>query len=159
MTRVMATGVFDLLHAGHLHYLREAKKLGDELWVVVATDATVRKFKHEPILKEASRLELVSELKVVDHAVLGSEGDRFEVVKRIQPDVIALGWDQKDDPEELERQLQSLGLKCRVVRLDYRNDDLGATRRIIQKVIDWWTLKTQLEKEEGVNKSKTDKSQ
>ncbi|MEE9489142.1 MAG: adenylyltransferase/cytidyltransferase family protein, partial [Thermoplasmata archaeon] len=52
MVRVMASGVFDLLHTGHLHYLEEAKKLGDELIVVVARDSTVRKEKHEPITTE-----------------------------------------------------------------------------------------------------------
>ena len=49
MTKVMAVGVFDLLHAGHLHYVEQAKSLGDELIVVVAHDDTVRKQKHEPI--------------------------------------------------------------------------------------------------------------
>ena len=49
MVRVMAVGVFDLLHAGHLHYVEQAKTLGDELVVVVAHDETVRKQKHEPV--------------------------------------------------------------------------------------------------------------
>ena len=49
MVRVMAVGVFDLLHAGHLHYVEQAKSLGDELIVVVAHDDTVRKQKHEPV--------------------------------------------------------------------------------------------------------------
>ena len=49
MRRVMAVGVFDLLHAGHLHYLEQAKSLGDHLTVVVAHDDTVRLRKHEPV--------------------------------------------------------------------------------------------------------------
>ncbi|MCJ2563189.1 MAG: adenylyltransferase/cytidyltransferase family protein, partial [Candidatus Thermoplasmatota archaeon] len=57
MVRVMASGVFDLLHTGHLHYLEEAKKLGDELIVVVARDSTVRKEKHDPITTEDVRCE------------------------------------------------------------------------------------------------------
>ena len=65
MTRVMASGVFDILHTGHVHYLSEAKKLGDELVVVVATDATVKRRKHMPIIPEKMRLELVSSLKKV----------------------------------------------------------------------------------------------
>ncbi len=60
MVRVMATGVFDILHLGHLHYLEESKKLGDELVVVVATDKTVRRRKHEPITPEKMRLEMVA---------------------------------------------------------------------------------------------------
>jgi FAD synthetase len=49
MVRVMAVGIFDLLHAGHLHYVEQAKSLGDELIVVIAHDETVRKQKHEPV--------------------------------------------------------------------------------------------------------------
>ena len=105
MTRVMATGVFDILHTGHLHYLAEAKRLGDELIVVVATDATVRKRKHEPITPERMRVELVGALKPVDKAVLGKEGDMFDIVAELHPDVIALGYDQQFDEEQLEKDL------------------------------------------------------
>ena len=55
MVRVMAVGVFDLLHAGHLHYVEQAKILGDELIVVVAHDDTVRKQKHEPVTNQDLR--------------------------------------------------------------------------------------------------------
>ncbi|MDD1770502.1 MAG: FAD synthase [Methanomassiliicoccales archaeon] len=139
MTRVMATGVFDILHTGHLHYLNEAKKLGDELVVVVATDATVRKRKHEPITPEGMRVELVGALKPVDKAVLGREGDMYEVVAQLKPDVIALGYDQRFDEGNLEKELKARGLKVKVVRLGKYEDDLNGTRKIIQKVIDWHT--------------------
>ena len=66
MVKVMATGTFDLLHLGHIYYLKEAKKLGDTLTVVVATDSTVRKLKHEPVNQEKIRVNLIKELKVVD---------------------------------------------------------------------------------------------
>ena len=66
MVKVMASGVFDILHLGHLHYLEGSKNLGDELVVVIATDDTVRKLKHEPITNEHIRLELVKALKPVD---------------------------------------------------------------------------------------------
>jgi FAD synthetase len=93
----MATGVFDLLHPGHLYFLREARKLGDELWVVVARDSTARRFKHEPIMSEGSRVALVESLKPVDRAVLGHEGNIYEILDEIRPDVIALGFDQVHD--------------------------------------------------------------
>lgn len=142
MTRVMATGVFDILHTGHLHYLSEAKKLGDELVVVVATDATVRKRKHEPITPEAMRVELVGALKPVDKAVLGREGDMYEVVAQLKPDVIALGYDQQFDEKKLEKELRTRGMKVKVVRLGKYEDDLNGTRKILQKVIDWHTAST-----------------
>ena len=72
MVRVMATGVFDILHLGHLYFLKEAKKLGDELVVVVATDKTAEEMKHVPITTQDMRVKLVAELKPVDQAVLGT---------------------------------------------------------------------------------------
>lgn len=149
MTRVMATGVFDILHSGHVHYLQEAKSLGDELYVVVATDATVRKRKHEPITPERMRVELVQALKPVDKAVLGVEGDMFETVRRIAPDIIALGYDQVFDEKHLQEELRKRGLTAKVVRLSKYEDDLNGTRKIIQKVVDWHTMRKELEKKEG----------
>ena len=93
MVKVMATGTFDLLHLGHIYYLKEAKKLGDRLAVVVSTDSTVRRLKHEPVNHEQIRLNLIKELKIVDEAYLGHEDDIYEIVKEIKPDVIALGFD------------------------------------------------------------------
>ena len=101
MVRVMASGVFDLLHPGHLYYLKEAKKLGDELVVVGATDNTVRKRKHEPITPQDMRLEMVEALKPVDRAVLGHENDVFRTVEELKPDIIALGYDQDFDEKWL----------------------------------------------------------
>ncbi len=139
MTRVMATGVFDILHSGHLRYLQEAKLLGDELIVVVATDSTVRKEKHEPITPEQMRLELVQALKPVDHAFLGKEGDMFEIVREVSPDIIVLGYDQSFDEKKLEAELAKRGLKASVVRLSKYGEDLNGTRKIIKKIIDWYS--------------------
>jgi len=139
MTRVMATGVFDILHPGHLRYLQEARDKGDELVVVVATDATVRRRKHEPITPENMRLELVSALKMVDKAYLGEDGDMFGVVERIRPDIIALGYDQDFDECEIEEALRKRGMKVKVVRLSKHGADLNGTRKIIGKIIDWYT--------------------
>ena len=149
MKRVMATGVFDILHSGHLHYLQEAKELGDELYVVVATDATVRRRKHEPITPERMRVELVQALKPVDKAILGNEGDMYETVRSIEPDIIAIGYDQAYSEKELEAELRKRGLKARVVRLSKHEDDLNGTRKIIQKVLDWHTMRKELERREG----------
>lgn len=150
MVRVMASGVFDLIHLGHVHYLEEAKKLGDELVVVVARDSTVRKEKHEPITPEEFRRDLVESLKPVDRAVLGGEGDMFKVVEELRPDVIALGYDQYHDAERIEAELKKRGLDIKVVRLTELNGDLDGTRKIIKKVVDWFTASEKLRKaEEG----------
>jgi len=145
MVRVMATGVFDILHLGHLHYLEESKKLGDELVVVVATDTTVRKRKHEPITPEKMRCELVASLKPVDKAVLGREGgDIFEIVKDLRPDIITLGYDQPFDQKNLEKELAKRGLKVKVVRMPHLDHDLDGTRKIISKIIEFQTANQKL---------------
>ncbi len=137
MTRVMASGVFDILHTGHVHYLSEAKKLGDELVVVVAADATVKRRKHTPIIPEKMRLELVNSLKPVDRAVLGKSGDKYKVVEEIRPDVIAIGYDQPFNEKVLEEDLGKRGLEVKVVRMSGYSDDLDGTRKIIRRIIEW----------------------
>ena len=145
MVRVMATGVFDIIHLGHLHYLEESKRLGDELVVVVATDETVRKRKHEPITPQKMGCELVASLKPVDKALLGKEGgDMFEIVREIRPDIITIGYDQPFEPEQLERELEKRGLKVKVVRLPHLDHDLDGTRKIITKIIEFHTIEKKL---------------
>ena len=149
MVRVMASGVFDLLHPGHLYYLKEAKKLGDELVVVVATDNTVRKRKHEPITPQEMRLEMVEALKPVDRAVLGHEDDMFKTVEELKPDIIALGYDQDFDEKWLEEELKKRGMDIKVVRIGPLSADLNATRKLIQKIIDWYEFQKRMEEVEG----------
>ncbi|MCD6330905.1 MAG: FAD synthase [Thermoplasmata archaeon] len=132
MARVMASGVFDLLHIGHLYYLEEAKKYGDELIVVVACDETVRKKKHEPIMPAEERRRLVEALKPVDKAVVGYEDDFLRIVEEIKPDIIALGYDQHF--EELEEMLRKRGIKAKIVRCGKYDGDLNKTRKIIEKI-------------------------
>jgi FAD synthetase len=135
MVRVMASGVFDLIHTGHISYLEQAKSMGDELVVVVACDATVREKKHEPITPERMRVRIVGSLKPVDRAIVGGDGDMFDTVREIAPDVIVLGFDQTFDPEDLERRLAERGMPhIKVVRADECADDLNATRRIVRKI-------------------------
>ena len=135
MVRVMASGVFDILHTGHISYLQQAKALGDELIVVVACDETVRKNKHEPITPEKMRVLIVGSLKPVDKAVLGKEGDIFDVVRDVSPDIIVLGFDQAFRENDLKKRLGENGLgHIKVARATEYAEDLTATRRIIEKI-------------------------
>ncbi len=116
---VFTGGVFDIIHPGHIYTLSSAKNLGDVLVVTVATDKTVKKMKgHAPLNGEAKRVELVAALRIVDLALLGSETDMLEVVERVRPDVIALGYDQKHDIDDLTLEASSRGLHIKVVRFD-----------------------------------------
>ncbi len=145
----MATGVFDLLHPGHVAFLREAKALGDELVVIVARDSTAKRFKHTPITPEAQRLEMVAALKPVDRAVLGNEGDIFEILDEIRPDVIALGYDQVHNEEKIAEECRRRGLaRTKVVRLPKFEGDLDGSRKIVQRVADWLALNETLSKVE-----------
>ena len=146
MVRVMATGVFDLLHPGHIHYLSEAKKLGDELVVVVARDSTAERLKHRPIVPEAQRLEMVAALKPVDRAMLGHEGNIYDILTEIRPDVIALGYDQAHDEAKIQEEARKRGLPhTKVVRLPKFVSDLDGTRKIIARVAEYYALRAKLE--------------
>ncbi len=134
VVRVMATGVFDLLHPGHLYFLSEARKLGDELVVVVARDQTARRLKHDPYVPEQLRREMVESLKPVDRAILGSTSDIYETVVAEKPQIIALGYDQVWNVEEIERECARRGVPVRVVRIGPRPHDDLATRRIVERI-------------------------
>ena len=134
--RVMAVGVFDILHLGHLHYLQEARKLGDELVVVVATDEMVRRRKHQPIIAEEMRLEMVRGLEPVDDAILGDPNDQLKSVERLRPDIIALGYDDYHKVDELKARLAERGLAPEIVRITKFDHDLDGTRKIIRKIFD-----------------------
>jgi FAD synthetase len=151
MVKVMATGTFDLLHMGHIFYLREAKKLGDTLVVVVATDSTVRKLKHDPITPQEIRVNLIKELKMVDEAYLGHEDDMYRIVEEIKPDIIALGFDQVHNDSTIKNELKKRKLNVKVVRLSkYEGEsDLEGTRRIIQKVIAAHEFQKKMQRIEG----------
>ncbi len=147
----MATGVFDLLHPGHVYFLREARKLGDELWVVVARDSTARKFKHEPIMPEAARFQMVEALKPVDHAVLGHEGNIYDILDEIRPDIIAIGYDQVHSEERILAECRKRGLATKVLRLPKFEGDLVGTRKIVRKVAEWLALQERLDRVERGN--------
>ena len=147
----MATGTFDLLHQGHIYYLKEAKKLGDKLAVVVATDSTVRRLKHEPVNPEEIRLTLIKELKVVDEAYIGHDDDMYEIVEEIKPDIIALGFDQIHDENKIKKELEKRKIDVKVERLEEfkGGSDLEGTRRIIGKIISAYEFQKEMEKIEG----------
>ena len=139
---VLASGVFDLLHLGHVKFLEEAKKAGGKnarLIVVIARDSTVEKMKgKKPIMLEDQRCQLVEALKVVDSALLGHETlDIGEVICDIKPDLIALGYDQEDISKQVHDYLSSHGLHVKVVRIGrFGQNALDSSSKIKQKIID-----------------------
>ncbi|MCC7468971.1 MAG: FAD synthase, partial [Burkholderiaceae bacterium] len=136
MKTVVATGTFDLLHPGHLYYLEESRRLGDELYVIIARDANVR-HKPRPVIPEDQRMKMVGALKPVDHAVLGDLHDMFRPIREIQPGIITIGFNQHFDEAKLVADLRSRGISSDVVRIDqYPGDSCSSTSRIIRKVLE-----------------------
>ena len=141
MTRIMAVGVFDLLHAGHLHYLEQAKLLGSELIVVVAHDDTVRMRKHEPVTSHDLRARMVEGLKPVDEAIVGNPPSTpiYDILEKVSPDIIALGYDQKHSIDSVKDGLSSRGYTdVKVTRVEGLSDDLDGTRKIIARILNLW---------------------
>ncbi|MFA4907833.1 MAG: adenylyltransferase/cytidyltransferase family protein [archaeon] len=116
--RVLAFGTFDSLHKGHFSYLRQAKALGSELFVVVARDATVKRMKARlPMQSEKKRLAEVGKIPFVDKALLGSRNrDFYAVVKKVRPEIICLGYDQWPNTMKMRRELGEIGIKAKIVR-------------------------------------------
>jgi FAD synthetase len=112
---VVAQGTFDVLHPGHLHYLRDAASMGDTLVVIVARSGNVT-HKESPVVSGPQRREMVEGLDPVDEARLGHPEDIFVPIEEIRPDVIALGYDQHHDPAAIRRALAERGLVCEVRR-------------------------------------------
>jgi len=136
MKRVVATGTFDILHTGHLYYLEESRRLGDELYVIVARDVNV-KHKPRPVVPEEQRLKMVAALKPVDHAVLGDLTDMFLPVREIHPSVITIGFNQHFDEEKLRAELRARTISCDVVRIGkYAEDTYCSTSLIIRQILE-----------------------
>jgi FAD synthetase len=136
LTRVVATGTFDILHPGHILYLERSRAQGDELVVIVARDVNVR-HKPKPIVPEAQRLRMIQSLKVVDLAVLGEEKDIFRTIEQLKPDIITLGFDQHFNPTLLETELSRRGLRPRIVRIESQEScELCSSRRIVARILE-----------------------
>ncbi len=134
--RVVATGTFDIIHPGHVTFLREAKKLGDELIVIVAREKNVR-HKPKPVVPEEQRRRVVEAIKYVDKAILGDEEDMFRPIMELKPDVIVLGHDQHFDEEWLKEELKKRNLNCEVVRIKVKEEcPLCSSHKIIERILE-----------------------
>jgi len=138
---VLASGVFDLLHPGHVIYLSEAKRAGGKnarLVVVVARDSTVRKVRNrEPVFNEEARRILVESLKPVDEAILGNEPFSFEkIVGKVNPDVVAFGYDQENWMREFLKARKKMKWKTKAVKIrEFRSSPIHSSSAAVQKIL------------------------
>jgi FAD synthetase len=141
---VLASGIFDLLHLGHVKFLEDAKRAGGrnaQLIVIVARDSTVEKTKgRKPIISEDQRRTLVESLKVVDKALLGYENlDIGEFIDKIKPDLIALGYDQLEMERRVSQYVNEHTLNVKIVRIGkFEADEVDSSSKIREKVVENW---------------------
>ena len=129
---VLAGGVFDIIHPGHIYTLRAAKALGDVLTVVVATDNTAVKMKkRKPLHSQEQRQELVNSLSMVDMCLIGQEDDMFKTVNMVRPQIIALGYDQVHQEKFIREGCERIKLEASVARLESPIPDSSSSK--IQK--------------------------
>lgn len=111
MIKVLIAGTFDLLHPGHLNLFKQAKKLGDFLIAVVATDKNVLKLKNAPAYYgQEQRRQNLEKINLIDQALIGSENDPYQVIFKEKPDVILLGYDQRFFVDGLMEKIKSGGI-------------------------------------------------
>lgn len=122
MSVVLTFGTFDNFHPGHAAYLKQASILGDKLVVVIARDINVERIKNRQarqseIERRMGVNNFLREENIKGQAVLGFKGNRWQVLKKYHPDIIALGYDQPVDLKRLRQELSILGFKTKVKRL------------------------------------------
>jgi len=126
---VLAGGVFDIIHPGHIHTLNAAKQLGDVLVVVVATDNTAVKMKkRRPLHSQEQRQELVNSLSMVDLCLIGQEDDIFKTVNNVRPQIIALGYDQAHQEKFITEGCKKINLDAKVARLQSPIPDSSSSK-------------------------------
>jgi len=118
-TKVLAFGTFDIFHKGHEFYLREAKKHGNTLNVIVARDSTVKQIKGKfPLNNELKRLAKIKNLSYVDNAFLGHKEDKYRIIEEIRPNIICIGYDQQSFNNNLKNKLKKRGLSPKIIKFE-----------------------------------------
>ncbi len=126
---ILAGGVFDIIHPGHIYTLKAAKALGDVLVVVVATDATAKKMKkREPLHSQEQRREMVNALSMVDMCVIGQQDDIFKTVEKVHPEIIALGYDQIHQEKAITDGCRKINLNVKVARLQSPVPEISSSK-------------------------------
>jgi FAD synthetase len=132
LKKVLVFGTFDIFHKGHESFLHQAGKLGNFLVVVVARDKTVQKIKGKlPKNREKVRLEKIRASRLADRVILGNLGDKYKVIKKVQPDIICLGYDQRAYVNKLAGKLFAFKMKnVKIERLKAFESDIYKSSKL-----------------------------
>ncbi len=138
---VLASGSFDLVHYGHVYFLKEAKKAGGRnahLIVIIARDKNIEKIKGKlPVIPENQRRAVIESLKPVDQAFLGYENMSFiDTIQKFKPSIIAVGYDQEKIEKEVLEIIEKLGVKVKIVKIDrFGSLELSSSSKIKKKIL------------------------
>ncbi|OGH58968.1 MAG: hypothetical protein A2725_04455 [Candidatus Magasanikbacteria bacterium RIFCSPHIGHO2_01_FULL_33_34] len=115
--KVLIFGSFDFLHAGHFHFFEFAKSKGDSVIVVIARDNTIVKLKgSKPFHSEQDRKKMLEQIKYIDEVYLGDKKDVYKIIKKINPDMIVLGYDQSAFIDKLDAYIAENNLITKIIR-------------------------------------------
>lgn len=135
----MVFGTFDIVHMGHIHMFKQAREYGDSLVVAVARDVNAERVKGVgPLHTEQERLEFLTNIKIIDKVRLGFINEPYRVIKEENPDVIALGYDQKEYVDKLADFLMKYKINAEIVRLSpYRENRFKSNKikKYIERVV------------------------
>jgi rfaE bifunctional protein nucleotidyltransferase chain/domain len=130
---VLANGCFDVLHVGHVRYLREARKLGDVLFLGLNDDASVRRLKGagRPVMPLDERAEILESLRDVDHVVVFEEDTADTLVARLRPDVHAKGTDYTSETVPEAATARAVGARVAIAG----DPKSHSTRDVIARIV------------------------
>ncbi|NOS85513.1 MAG: D-glycero-beta-D-manno-heptose 1-phosphate adenylyltransferase [Ignavibacteria bacterium] len=131
---VFTNGVFDIIHRGHVEYLREAKSLGDVLVVGLNSDSSVKMIKGDkrPIVAEENRAYVLSNLKPVDYVVIFNEDTPYNSIKKILPDILVKGADWAEDKIVGSDIVKQSGGEIKRITFVENNSSTNIIEKIIQ---------------------------
>ncbi len=136
---ILTSGVFDIIHPGHIYLLRYASRLKGRrgrLVVIIARDETVRRRKRPPIFSEYERLMIVRSLKFVDEAYLGYRPFSFKkVIERFNPDIVVFGYDQDKIRREFLKEVEREGWRVKVVKAPKMSSArLNSSSKVLERI-------------------------
>jgi rfaE bifunctional protein nucleotidyltransferase chain/domain len=127
-------GCFDILHVGHVQYLREARKKADILILGLNSDASVRAIKGEkrPLVPQGERAEVLASLTAVDYVTVFEETTPLELIEYLRPDLLVKGGDWKEDAVVGRDAVRSWGGKVAIVPMTEGASTSGIVEKILQ---------------------------